>query len=566
LSHSLAQIGKFACTFALVAALFIVWGAAAVAELRPDEIAIIASRTSRESQALAQYYCEQRGVPEANICLVDVPRDELVSNETWTWAIRPEIQKWITENDPDQKLRCLVTLWDVPLRIGPADPSPASKRYQTFLADERSTRLKLLKRTSAELRALATGDAADLSEVAFAPGESLTSIQSELEAALQAAQQGILARPAAERGPANSRLQQLATAVGGARVLLQGIDQQLRTNAAAAPPELRQQFDVLRGRAGALVEVKSLLDQQPAGQDRDALMLATIERVSGLIGSIEWLNEQIDIARKNETGSSFDSELSLVMWPDGYQLLRWQPNYLRPGYDNSQLRQFNRTLMVARLDGPSPAIARRLIDDAIAVEKAGGLSGKVYIDARGIAARESAGGTPPAPPGSPALPGSYEDYERSLLDTARGIDELTDLEVVLNDSPELFAEGECPETALYLGWYSLAKYVDAFEFNQGAIAVHYASGEAATLRKPESEVWCKRLLEEGVCATIGPVYEPYLIAFPRPDEFAAQLLDGKLSLVEVYYRTKPFNSWMMTLVGDPLYRPFRPRDIEVGDK
>ena len=56
---------------------------------------------------------------------------------------------------------------------------------------------------------------------------------------------------------------------------------------------------------------------------------------------------------------------------------------------------------------------------------------------------------------------------------------------------------------------------------------------------------------------MGPVHEPYLSAFPRPDEFFVALLCGKYSLVECYYRTKPFNSWVMVLIGDPLYNPYR---------
>ena len=88
-----------------------------------------------------------------------------------------------------------------------------------------------------------------------------------------------------------------------------------------------------------------------------------------------------------------------------------------------------------------------------------------------------------------------------------------------------------------------------------------ASAEATTLHNKDSQVWCKRMLEDGVCATIGPVFEPYLIAFPRPNEFFSFLMQGELSLVECYYRTKPFNSWMMTLIGDPLYRPFAKRVI-----
>jgi uncharacterized protein (TIGR03790 family) len=66
------------------------------------------------------------------------------------------------------------------------------------------------------------------------------------------------------------------------------------------------------------------------------------------------------------------------------------------------------------------------------------------------------------------------------------------------------------------------------------------------------------MLEDGITATMGAVAEPYLFAFPRPEEFFSQLLEGA-SLVEAFYRTKRFNSWQLVLIGDPLYRPFRSR-------
>src|SRR6185436_11230019 len=104
---------------------------------------------------------------------------------------------------------------------------------------------------------------------------------------------------------------------------------------------------------------------------------------------------------------------------------------------------------------------------------------------------------------------------------------------------------------------SLGNYIDAFTFRPGAVAYHLASSECVTLHDPETRQWCANLLKHGVCATIGPVYEPYLISFPRPEEFFAQLLQGKLTLVECYYRSQPFTSWMQVLIGDPLYRPFK---------
>ena len=131
------------------------------------------------------------------------------------------------------------------------------------------------------------------------------------------------------------------------------------------------------------------------------------------------------------------------------------------------------------------------------------------------------------------------------------------LPVVVNDKPELFKPGECPNAVLYSGWYSHAKYVDAFAWQKGAVGYHIASSECSTLKSKKSQVWCKRMLEEGIAATLGPTSEPYLQAFPLPEIFFGLLLDGRLSLIECYALSNPYWSWQMVLIGDPLYRPFK---------
>jgi len=136
------------------------------------------------------------------------------------------------------------------------------------------------------------------------------------------------------------------------------------------------------------------------------------------------------------------------------------------------------------------------------------------------------------------------------------------VEVVIDKAPELFPVGACPNAALYCGWYSLGNYVDSFRWQKGAVGFHVASGEASTLRKKESNVWCKRMIEEGVAATLGPVEEPYLLSFPLPDHFFPLLMSGKIPLLEVYFRTIPYMSWRQILIGDPLYTPFRNNPVE----
>jgi hypothetical protein len=55
---------------------------------------------------------------------------------------------------------------------------------------------------------------------------------------------------------------------------------------------------------------------------------------------------------------------------------------------------------------------------------------------------------------------------------------------------------------------------------------------------------------------LGPVAEPYTIGFPKPAEFFGTLVTGEYTLVEAYWRTEMFASWMTVLIGDPLYNPY----------
>jgi uncharacterized protein (TIGR03790 family) len=243
---------------------------------------------------------------------------------------------------------------------------------------------------------------------------------------------------------------------------------------------------------------------------------------------VKWINGK-------ETNASVDSELSMVQFGN-YELYQWQPNPLKGLSDWD-----HKTLMVSRLDGPSESIAIGLIDKAVAAEHTG-LNGVVYIDARGIADEKN--------------PYAYGHYDQSLRDLAIVVKLRTNLPVKEENTPRLFEPNECPRTAIYCGWYSLEKYIDAFEFVDGAVGFHISSYEAIDLRDPDSTQWCPSMLKHGITATIGAVAEPYLTAFPEPNVFFAELINGSC-LAEAYYRTNPFNSWQLVLIGDPLYKPFK---------
>ncbi len=526
----------------LVLCLTTIQSGPASAELLPAEVAILANRDSRESRAVAAYYAKVRGIPTDNILVLELPAETELSREQWESKVRPEIRRWLAQSDRLSKLRCFVTVWDVPLRITAETDLSEVARVVQYLRQERKDRVAKINAFTEVLARLAGGTELP---PALGPDAGLDQVQQRLDTTFGAAQSEISKiGDQAQQQPALQQLQSIYFQSVGLNMMTQSLARQIQAGTSVADPRVRSEFDTARGRTIGLREGRAAMEGVPFGLDREPQLLALIQLSDGIYGTIAWIDEQIAALEKNESFASFDSELSLVAWPS-YHLVRWQPNLLHYRYDETAIRDFKKTMMVSRLEAPTLQLTRAIIDQAIETEKTG-LQGKVYLDARGLAKLEDQ-----------VQQGSYQDYDQALLKAADFIQKHSDLEVVLDAKQDLFAPDSAPDAALYCGWYSLAKYVDAFTWKTGAVGYHMASGEATTLRDVSSQVWCKRMLEDGVCATVGPVAEPYITAFPRPNEFFGLLLSGKYTLAETYYRCKPFNSWTMILVGDPLYTPYK---------
>ncbi len=130
--------------------------------------------------------------------------------------------------------------------------------------------------------------------------------------------------------------------------------------------EKQEQLKQLETTAGQYE--KQLKDSQPA--DVNARIRKELGRVKA---EIDWISGR-------ETDASVDNELSMVLFSP-YELYSWQPNKLNRHSGHTE--DLILTVMVSRLDGPSPQIARGLVDKAISAEKTG-LHGFAYIDSRGI--------------------------------------------------------------------------------------------------------------------------------------------------------------------------------------
>jgi len=247
--------------------------------------------------------------------------------------------------------------------------------------------------------------------------------------------------------------------------------------------------------------------------------------------------------RRNE--AAVDSELALLPWYWRNQhLFGPQANPIIGATNAATIHPTNGVLMVARLDGPGPGIARGLVDRAMEAET-NGLWGRAYFDARGL------------------TDGSYRMGDEWILGAAE-IARRAGFETVVDTRPGTFSAAfPMSQIALYAGWYD-GQVSGPFlrpevEFMPGAVAYHLHSFSAHSIRTPD-QYWVGPLLAAGATATMGHVFEPYLEGTSDLPVFFSRLLLGGFSFGEAAYAAQGALSWQTTVVGDPLYRPFRRRN------
>ena len=249
--------------------------------------------------------------------------------------------------------------------------------------------------------------------------------------------------------------------------------------------------------------------------------------------------------RRNE--AAVDSELATLPLNDPKRLLAGPSGNPFYGVTNgAMLNPTNGILLVARLDGPTAAIARGLVDKAMEAE-ANGLWGRGYFDIRGMTNEYKLG----------------DDWMR----TAAEVNARFGFETIVDDKPTTFP-GDFPmsQIAIYAGWYD-ANVSGPFanpkvEWMPGAIGYHLHSFSAATLRSTNQN-WVGPMLASGVTATMGAVDEPYLTGTPDIGTFFARLMFQGFSFGEAAYASQGALSWQITVIGDPLYRPFgrKPQEL-----
>jgi uncharacterized protein (TIGR03790 family) len=556
--------------------------------LEAGEVAVVFNTKSAASLQIARYYLNARHLPQDHLIPLTCEVGETISESQYRTSVVPQIKKALEERKlaPDATgkggIRCLVTTYDVPLRIGAkeltADEKAEVAGYEKRLEGIAEELGEAVKRLDAVGKEAGTRmPAGSVGGVATQPtgsagagtrqregsagttrggsrastGTALGSVPKptwrEALAKAQGAGQeaaGRLARLGeAERITASREFLAVEEKVGGVALVM------TLPAATADVPTLGEARQKVAAMAAAVREgqgqVAALMPQRDSARMRREIVIQR-GKIEGLTGEAAALEEMIRYVRPLDTAACFDGELALVLADQSYPRERWvvNPKWVE-AYPAAQRAAAGRegqamtTLMVCRLDGATPAKVEAMIDTGLKVE-AKGLKGKIYIDARGLPATDA-----------------YGVFDDDLRKAADWLKKHGTMEVVLENTGALLAAKDAPEAAVYVGWYSVGNYQESGQWVKGAVGYHVASFEMMSLHNAGEKGWVVNLLNRGFCGTLGPTDEPYLNSFPKASQFVPLLLCGEFTQGEVWEVTNPMLSWREGFVGDPLYNPFK---------
>jgi uncharacterized protein (TIGR03790 family) len=517
--------------------LFLLWTGSALA-LEPVELVLLTNKNVPESRKLAEFYAASRKVPDHRILELDLPQVEEISFDTYENKVVSVVREFLATKELQGKINCLVTFYGVPLRIAPRVNTAADTAEAAALKAEHEAVIGQIKEIVKQAEAMALG------------------LDPKFEAQKDETFPGLLARDTAARAliaqyagkikdPAEfqafmDRAEKLVGPLIGIAMPVQRRLQAMAANAEHWTPEQRRQAEDMRDE---LLRMRASFDTLQAHRGDSASrakLRALVKQQLGLFEYANLLEGMIEYLNTDATGAAFDSELALVDW-NFYVRGKSLPNPLHFQMGRKDLPPI---VMTCRLDAPEAQTVRNLISAGIKTE-AEGLAGEAVVDAGGNLSIDSK---------SPA----YAAFDQRLHALADFIRTKTKFHLTLDEKRDVLPKGSIKTPiAIYCGWYALQNYTQPGPFAPGAVGYHVASFELTDLHGGQSRQWCKGLLNDGIAATLGAVAEPYLNAFPPPEEFFPLLFTGKLTLAEVYWKTNPMISWQIAMLGDPLYNPFK---------
>ncbi|KHE91572.1 MAG: hypothetical protein SCABRO_02681 [Candidatus Scalindua brodae] len=328
----------------------------------------------QESKDVAQYYCSKRGVPVSNLVGVDVPESEHILRPDYESKMIPPIRRTVNNlrlsgNDP-----AILLVYGIPLRINETDKTEHYKQDEVLADSKVREYRRLVQQMGRDLEMLIDQGVTTTPNYEKQNIESISTpeiIKSVNKTVIKASEYLKKRVPTASNQEAYLQTVSLLFRITGMSPMAQNIRSQILS--------MDDQERSIFLRVNNLLKYNAILNKQLTELQffgftpEKAIEVSTIIRfVNGVIGELLFWEAQQKKQIGEMTSASVDSELTLVLAAN-YQFSRWLLNPFLVAHDKLPgIEMIRRKIIkVGRLDAPSPAIAKRMVDDAIETENRG---------------------------------------------------------------------------------------------------------------------------------------------------------------------------------------------------
>jgi uncharacterized protein (TIGR03790 family) len=139
--------------FAVVPLVACSWAAGGPAgALGPADVFVVVNKNVPESREVADHYCLKRGVPAENVVALDLPAGEDISRRDYDTRLVAPLRAALQGRR--DRVKVLLTVYGVPLRVGPREPDAAEQAALAALRPESDDLQHRLRTADDELACL----------------------------------------------------------------------------------------------------------------------------------------------------------------------------------------------------------------------------------------------------------------------------------------------------------------------------------------------------------------------------------------------------------------------------
>ena len=254
------------------------------AELQPSQVFIVYNRNLPVSREIAEYYMKRRGVPATQSIGLALPLPDggdNISRADYLAKVRVPLRGWLRHEKLQDKIKCIVTVYGVPLRIGGTGVMSEDK--------------PLLRETNAELDSATAemeGLIAALEKFTSQPQPTSVPVAGKSDPSKQLARYEELRQKAIERGRTAANPAEaagLTRELGGLLQRGEGLEM-IASHLQSTEASGRQAIEAMRAEVvRQRDQIKPLLAECPRGQKRREVhkKIGELFGLRGLIGHLQ---------------------------------------------------------------------------------------------------------------------------------------------------------------------------------------------------------------------------------------------------------------------------------------